>query len=488
MATLSIAITDSSIRQDGQFADGTINSLTGYRLWVGRDSGFQFKFTGTDLTASVVSMTTQPVMEVSIDGGAFGDVTHSGASGVRSDDTLASGLSDAEHTVNYRHKSGTQANAGIEIAAAFTATGAAPAFAAPDGYSTARYHASAAPLSSLARYNGLCRSFATNGYNNVLSFQFPDSSIRFNASPTSIKAWILNGTRYRVFQDGTALAAAANATGGGASRYGWDTIASGLDGAEHEYEIVSASHSAALTTANIYELMLIGGDLSATRPDDKYKLLCIGDSMTAGQGTTDSTQAFGRRIAEATNRKVINCGVPSSRVVTFQNFSSALSMGQRMGDLLRHDVCENVDEVLILYGHNDAVNQAALADFYREYRRLVETLMAAYPDANIRCSAILPTTASISPITRADYIAEIADVVTDISDARVTHITMETTDMSPTYNATAGQDTTDGVHPDASGYDKIYDRYVALFSNAPDISAGGGGSGEPGNLHGGIHQ
>lgn len=462
-ATLGVPLTDSAFRFAGQFAQGQINSLNGYKLWVGRDSRIEFKATGTGVTMSIVAVATQPTLRVSVDGAAFSNLTL-GSAGVRTDVTLSTGLSDAEHTYVVEHSSGTQANAGVEIAGGITITGAAPAIAAPDGYSTARYEPAGFPMAAVSRYPGNGRAIQATGYNNIMALQTPDASIKFRGNPTSIKAWVLHGGRYRVYQDGTPLAAAANISSGGSSRYGWDTLASGLDGADHEYEIVNASANLAL---NIYELMLIGGDIT-TRPANKYKLVVIGDSMTAGQGTSDSTQAFGRRLAAATNRTVVNWGVSSSRVTTFQGFGTA-SMGQRIGDFMRFDSSENVDEIIILYGHNDAVNQAALTDFYAEYRRMVEMLMAAFPTANIRCSAILPTTASITPITRADYIAEIADVVTDIADARVTHITMETTDMTPNYNATAGQDTTDGVHPNSSGYDKVVARYGALLSTAPDI-------------------
>lgn len=469
MATQIFAITDAAIRQAGQFADGRINSLDGYRQWVGRDSRFEFKATGTDCTMSIVAVATQPTLRVSVDGGAFSNLTL-GSAGVRADVTLFTGLSDAEHTVVVEHSAGTQANAAVEIANAITVTGAAPAIAAPDGYGT-QYNAAEYPLAGLSRYNGAARTLATTGYVSVLSLQGPDSSIRFRGNPTSIKAWVANGGRYRVYQDGTALAAAANTTGGGSSRYGWDTIASGLDGAEHEYEIVNASN--AYVQLNIYTVMLIGGTLSSTRPAEKYKLLAVGDSQTAGNGTSDPTQAHGRVIAESTNRKCFNVGLASSRVTTFQGFGT-LSMGQRFGDILTFSYQDNVDRIVVLYGHNDAVNQAALADFNREYTRLVTSLVAAFPTAKILCCALLPTTASITPITRADYIAEIASVVSTLANADVTHVTMETTDFSPAYNATAGQDTTDGVHPNASGYGKIVDRLSPSITTASDLSSGAG--------------
>jgi lysophospholipase L1-like esterase len=469
LATLTVGLTNSSIKQFGQFGDGTINSLTGYRLWVGRDGGYEFKFTGTGLTVSLVAITTAPVWEVSIDGGAFADVTHGGASGVRSDDTLATGLSDALHTVIFRHKSGTQANGAIEIANAFTVTGAAPAVSDPDSWGT-QYDANGAQLFAISRIpNAVRGDVASGGYSNLLSLLNPDSCIRWRGNATSWRMLSnLNAAKWRLFRDGTAVA--ATATLASTARFGWTTLCSGQDGADHEWELVSTSN--AYTALQIQTIMGVGGTISATRATNRHCLLCIGDSQFAGNGTADSSTTFGSLLAHATNRDVINLGLASSRVCTFQNFSTALSAGQRMGEFTNFRY-QNVDKIVILYQHNDAVAQTALADYNREYTRMLTNLRAAYPTADIICLGMLPTSASITPITRANYVSELSSLVTALADAKVTFVSQEATDFA--VNWVIATDQTDGVHQSATGNGKQVTRLQGFISSASDVSSSGSG-------------
>lgn len=465
MTTTVYPITDSNIRQAGLFADGKGGTSgatpAGYRVFIGNQSRFEIKFTGASgVTARICAAATQPVLRAIIDGGSPVTLTL-GSAGVETDVSLCSGLSTSDnHTIALEHYSGTALNAGINISSAFALTGPNPTLLTPDGYGE-QYDALGFPLASVARYQGPVKESTDNGYANCLWLYGPDASIRFNASPTDIKCWMLqNGNTYRVYVDGSPLFASRAAANTG--RYGWETAATGLDGAEHEVEIVGTNPS---TTAllKIQTVMLIGGTLGASTPVDKFQLLCIGDSKTAGYNT-DSTQAYGSIVARATNRTVVNCGLISSRVA--KAVQTVACFGQRYGDFISPFYCNHVDEIILHYGHNDGVNQATLADFYGEYRRMCELLLAAFPSANVHACGLLPTTASMTPLTISQYSGQVAQVVTDVGNARLTYHSTLTTDFSPTFNATAGQDTSDGVHPNPSGHTKIANRLLTVISTA----------------------
>lgn len=473
MPTTTYAITNAAIRYAGQWNIGQLSaSLQGYWQWSGQHGQFEFKATGTDCTMSLAYITSAPTMSVSVDGGAFTNLTL-GSVNTLSDVTLFTGLSDAQHTVIVRHGTGTQSNIGVHISTAIKVTGAAPALASPDNYGN-QYNAADYPFARYTLYLGGCKTLqGSGGYYNQVSMQYPDCSIKFRANPTSIRIWTLGaGQKYRVAQDGVLLGAAATSVAGD-SRYQWVTVASGLDGAEHEYEIIACTQ----TDFQLVHVMLVGGDVVATKPSDKYVLLGVGDSYIEPQGTGDSTTGILRPLAVATNRHVLNQGLSSSRAVHFAGFA-VLSVEQRIGENYNwgYPRADLVDVVIYEIGNNDFRNSVASADFEAAATKEIRALMAAYPTAHIYVMGpVVGTEAQYSAANRALHATAAQNVVTAINDADVTYVSWDALLSAPyNFNVTAGQDTTDGIHPTVAGSAKCVSYLETLIADAANVSEGGG--------------
>lgn len=414
---------------------------------VGKGQGFQIDFvaTGTDLSLSCYPYATAPVYTVSVDGGPATNITLP-ANGAWGTATLFSALADAAHTVSIKHASGSPDNLWLDFNGALSLSGAAPAVSGPAGFG-AIHKIGVNPY--IALEGGWNFNLSGSYYNwphllQNTTDQVSDAKIRFRATCTGIKLWMLGQTCYlRLWVDGvpqgTAPVVAANN-----GVYGWVTIASGLDGAnEHEYAV-----SVDGGTINALLVMAVGGTINTSYsfPGPRGAIVAIGDSITQGTlGTSNASCAsWLSRLAASKNRQAVNLGVNGQWLIS-------TPAGVGIEDRLWADLGElrskgaSLDYVLFLPGHNDATNNVSTSDFQSAVSASLSRINEILPAAKILCLGILPTSQTPAATNRAALNAAMSAAVSGSGIANASYVS--TDNWLTVTSSGAAFDTLDGVHP-----------------------------------------
>lgn len=420
----------------------------------GNNSQLDMVINGSDASIfwAVTALGTN-YMQASIDGGAFFNLALPGAINTYTLVSLFTGLTDGPHTVTLRHNAGTATNSYFQAVAGISVTGAAPSISAPSASSFgAVYRGPGGAFLRNFLPEGVVNTDISSGHKRLV-LSLPDSSVRFRANPTEIQAFVFrNGSQVRVSQDGVPLGA-GKVTLPNTSGYGWESLITGLDGAYHNYHISSV---AALIPA-IINVNLIGGDIDpVTRLIQRAAARCIGDSITMGVGTADSSLAFPWRICQLKGYQCINRGV--SGIKQLETTTAGNGSERNNPDYDVPNVYPDLIQLVIYNsGHNDN-GLPNLGTSSSEYRASLirEFLKINGENPNAYRLAISPFDTSAYSTTIRDALAD--DMQAAASAAGWNYLRGCSSPGSANYTdgpLTASSDLTDGTHMNNTGYTKI---------------------------------
>lgn len=448
----------------GQWGPTSLIGGRNAKQCLGQNSEIDFRFTGTLLTM-LCNYAASVTMQVSVDGGAF--VTIPNNAGAWSSVTVATGLTDTQHTCTVQHSGGTQANFYIDTDSSFTVTGAVPALTTPDP-------AVFGPVTYLTQtpapfaIEGGWTNSNLAGYSSPPSLQtiWEDSSIRFRAKIGTFKLWVAqNGGKYQLQVDGKDVGAAVADVS--AFPYGWITLGSGLDvTTEHEYGVSVSYVTSGL--AFLYAVMTIGGTgiNQAYSFAPRQAVACYGDSITLGTNGTgnDSGLAFPHKLGLQRSSNLFNKGMGGSTVKQFGSGVPAVTTGAGEATTRTPDITGITPApayCIVLYGTNDLAQVGGAetsVQFQTSYQAMMNALVTGLPNTKFFCLGILPRKDFLAA-ARAPWTAAIQAVVTALANMKVVFVATE----GWIDDSAASPDLYDSVHPNATGYAKVVTRLLGLF-------------------------
>ena len=421
----------------------------------GTPYSFDFVANGTDCQVGIYDFGS---FQYSIDGGAA--QTNSVGSAALKLITLFTGLSDGPHTVSIW---GTAQNF-YRDNNFFIVTGAAPSITrAGTSYRIKDYESSISLDGSSGYGNPTSNQWYSEAYNgngSLLSFGGTGGgSIRFRATAEGLRVFGYQKYGLRVAVDGVETGTTYTPAAEG---WGWLGVGSSYDGtADHEYRITciggqSWYHSVHATgTGTINTSSAVTGSAWAF----------FGDSITAGYPLNNGSQTFAYQVAVAKSVGIRNMGIGGTTVAATGGSNSGQSRTAQITGLT-----PSVGRVVILYGTNDPEKFGAgetTTDYQPAYEAMLQSLIDGLPSGTpIDCLAMLPT----SDVTRSSYRSQILGW----TSAAVASKSAANAGTKIRYIDTTGwiipaTDTSDGLHPNATGHAKIATAYLATFASRPAI-------------------
>lgn len=459
MATTNFAWTNSAVRTTGVLTDnGTFLSRSS-KYFAGQNNEFAVNFTGTDLSLDYVSVSLSTGLQLSLDGAAF--TTPTLTTGTGSWKTLAAvaGASDTEHTLIIRDNgSGGSAQTIFDFTNGFAVTGAAPAVAAPTGYGTVRQLTTAVAAGYVKITSGTASS-SSQGNTSYADSTFPGVGFRFVATCDVIKIFAYcNGKKIRLTIDG--VDESSPVTLPSTSKWQWVTVKSGIGAASAQtYRITAGSESVIF-----FAVMATGGTEISTSTLAALPVWAFyGDSITNGQiGTSnDETLAHPHLIAINQGVGYIASGRSST---TLKNYGSGgANVTTQSGETRVAEVTAiDPDVYVVLYGVNDAANVGGSIDAaaFQTSAETMLTSLAATGPTKIYVLGILNTTNATATTNRTAYNTALSDAATAVGSP-CQYISTDG------WITPAGADCSDGLHPTATGYDKIKTAFLASLGTLP---------------------
>ena len=177
------------------------------------------------------------------------------------------------------------------------------------------------------------------------------------------------------------------------------------------------------------------GGAIASESDEKQRILCFGDSLTAGYGLS-KRQAFPALLQMKIDAKGLN----------FQTINAGLSGDTTAGGLRRIDwlLRQKVDVLLLELGANDGFRGIDARTIYNNMQGIIDRTKRKYPDVKVIVAGML-----VPPNLGRDYASEFRDVfprLAQANDAALIPFLLEGVGGRPHLNLP------DGIHPTAEGH------------------------------------
>jgi lysophospholipase L1-like esterase len=449
--TTNFAWTNAAVSVTGALTNNGTFLGRSSKYFPGANSQFAFTATGTDLTFDYAELGIAGGLQFSIDGGAWSTPTLTVGSGSWSTVTVFTGLSDTAHTVVIR-----TVNGGVclfDYTNGFALTGSSPAVALTSGYGPIT-QLSTAVAAGYIKIGSRHASSTSQGHVSYGSSFDTCVSCRFVATTDTIKLFAFqNGTNVRLTIDGVNAATAVTLPNDG--KWGWTTVATGLDGAApHTYQITAGKVSVLL-----FAMMTVGGTGISTSTLAARPLWAFyGDSITEGTtGTGDATLAYGHLIATAQG---VDCRASGRSSSTLRDFGTGASnVTTYSGQRRTADITSVSPAVAVmLYGVNDGAGSgggSTAAQFGAAAVATLTALAAAIPTIYVLGYLDSSTAAQAN---RAAFNAELASACAAIGSACIY--------INTDGWITPATDTADGIHPNAAGHVKIRDAFLASITTS----------------------
>lgn len=426
--------------------------------------------TGTQAVLNYWATTTTDIV-VTVDGTPTTPTLTTGSAQTL---TLWTGLSDTSHILRIKAKGATATGFRLLATGFLTVTGSAPVLSTPAGMTNTGNIIASFP--TFISTEGTMISGGGAGFAGYVASQ-NDATLIFRGTCTDVwlwrfgtGSWMRLGTDrdlgYSSYSEFTSVQSPLTNT--------YDLIhlnPSPLDGtAEHEYII----HFVTAPPGFANTVFCKGGGVNTTTPIRTRSLWSVyGDSRTATSVQPDSIGSPGwpHYISTKYDKAMFNNGIGST--LTFDT-GSQTGAGQNPTHIAQ--IPTTVTLLIDMYGHNDLSSGVSLANYQAARLDMMNKYIARAPSAKIyvmdtpESSVANFTTTNVglyfSNANSAQNLA-IAAAISANPTASITHI------VYPYYtgviNNTAGVDTVDGVHFNASGGVKIAN-FIIPFLAPPSAS------------------
>jgi hypothetical protein len=407
------AFPDARMVSAGPYSTGSVLSHT----YIGGafDVKLYVNYTGTD-AAIFLFGGAEGGASVVVDGTSI--TTPAGVSGWTRIPITSSSLTDASHTLVITVPPYLRSDVLIEVA------GASPTITAPTTVFPA------VSLTDGAYSNAIVQDGSWGPWAGSSLFRqgIMGSTLRFRATVTGLGFWLYaSNVDLVLLVDGVFSQSGKLTTNSGT---GYITF-SGLDGtAEHLYELVSAQVIG--STLVVASVMPIGGsintaaNLSPAKSLDAY----YGDSIEAGAFLTLFTDSFMFKASRLLGRVACSVGASGVSLVGALENNTANITGLA-------GVNAATTRIFARSGTNDNESDVTSGTFLTSATHELNALKSGAPLATVYRLALLPES-TFGPRNAALASAATAAGVAFVSDTQ-------------TFNITAGTNTSDGRHPNASG-------------------------------------
>lgn len=358
----------------------------GYRTFGWLDSEMVFVVNGTNCTLLVQGTDTDS-FEISVDGGAFSTPTL--VANTPSPIAALVAASAGEHLIVLKLRSN---KTGYAVISNFiTLTGGTASIRAPGandggGYGPVALLGSGSNYVDPGSWIEMTIGYASphNYYNDSVG-GFPDCALRVHGRGGKLRFWVYQDEAQFIWSiDGVKQGLFTVPAG---NRFGWYTIATGLDeGADHVYEVQTGGDTqTAFQVAYVDAVMFSGsapayGSALAARDG----LGAIGNSITAAvTGPTDSSLGWVNLLARSLGRTPYNRGKGGNAVEDMMVRTAGIT-----------DISPELPECIVLAGTNNltAAGNGSTPDatFGANYQTLLTNLLTGTADTIFYVPGILP--------------------------------------------------------------------------------------------------
>lgn len=430
---------DSNLRYIGRYVDDAT-----YRDLRGGGTRVAFKMHGKSLQlkVSVVVYSATLTMEYSTDGGTTFTAYDFGATGTFTTSDLVGAGSDGDYEIVVRVGTSQYFKFflvdGIQIGADGTASLSPPT----EDWQASWFNDSTnwTDLLANASLGANVRGHTFNGLDTQYGYSATDQKgylptwydpfAVFKCSCTKIAIFGRRGV-YQLYRDGVAVGSAITQP---TTVHTLTVLSASEDGEEHEYRIIGSTKSA----NHQVNAVCILGTYSTNAPTLGNRIVFLGDSTTENTAASPPSNGHVAKLIGKYGIVGFNRGIAGN--------TSAQMLTRQAADCL---AIPGLYAICITSGANDgavadATLQATMESMY--------TASLAY-DAAIKCFVI----EAFPSVSNREGAVNLA-AVTAVANARCTY-----TDTDGWIIATAGVDTTDGQHPNASGGTKIADQMAAIL-------------------------
>jgi hypothetical protein len=277
----------TGIRFYGRRGAAALRNGVNARLTSAWGSRYCFRFTGAGITANV-EMSDGTWNKVRIDGGAWTTLTATGAGTWDTAKSLASGLSDTTHELEFVHN---QTGTYVAVANAFTITGASPAISAPTLDGT-YLKVGESPLSGTLVQHARWAAAPNEGHSSpsALTYtNFADGIIRFKRRCSGMRLYGRSGTVWTLLANGMAVSQQTVPINNADSVWAFTPVWSGLDDTQEvEYTLTTSRQVAGFIDA-IEFFGDHGTPVSSPSSAPTRYIFGRGDSLTQSQYPNSST-------------------------------------------------------------------------------------------------------------------------------------------------------------------------------------------------------
>lgn len=475
MSTTTLSNTDSLAVWGGPYVDNPFGLLAGQNdRHNGWDTQFDAAFTldgsagSTDVEVQLWPNAEDNKLEVSVDGGAFSTPSITAAA-AWSYYTIASGLAPGAHTITVKMIGQADWYFSRDILLRFT--GAVPTPTTPTAFGTV-YRVTNGGVSPHIQAGPNVYSVGLGGETELKSVALNQGSVKFRARGTTVKIWTYKeGTYYDLRIDGVDQGAVQFPSD---NRFGWQTIATGLSDAYHEFVLTGTNEY-----FHLFEITPYGGsspqlDLTITY-DPRLFVAGYGDSISGLIFWPDFSNGYIYRITSLAGGDTLvgySTGVNGQRMVGGGDSRTSAITG----------LTRKPDVTIIEYGTNDmnaaGTGVAPDSTFRDSYKTAIDDLLSG-TTGDILCFGIIPRTG----FTQADCDAwngtgnGIQGAIVLCSDAsRVQFFDPKSLAMAGIPYLTGGSPDfstyfSDGVHPNEAGMQLLAEAMlpfvVPSISNTP---------------------
>lgn len=329
------------------------------------------------------------------------------------------------------------------------------------------YGCAGSQLSTYARYHGgavVSGDPQGIGYANACWWSGSLGAVDVNATGSAVKVWALNyDNAFCLYQDGAAVGSRVKLSS--SVVFSEATLATGLTGT-HEYWIIPCSGVASehwAGTVIVPLIRFVGGAPTGAKPASRYLFVMYGDSAVGSGGGLDNSSLTdsGQLVISSGYSAQIDpqSGQSVSTYLRDHAAAGTIPYAANSPDLVILEGGSNDDQTSVTIGNNTTPGM-----FQGDYVTMVRNVQTnAHPPTKLLARGILPYTGSNSG-NIASYVAAQAAAVAYVNTTYGTNVCFYHT----TGWITPPTDTSDGVHPNVTGYLKMANRQIPVLGGYRD--------------------
>lgn len=327
--------------------------------------------------------------------------------------------------------------------------------------------------------------FSGAGRTNALRWVYGDGGVRFFGCLTGLYLdQYQAGLNWYLYQDGIQIASYLENNN---AAFEVQPITNTLNGSCHNFNLVNATASSGNGAGYLAGIQIgIGDSITASGLTTKIIEAFYGDSITVGIGATgvinpanpDARGTDSYQLSALLGRFELRAAVSGVTVA----LTGAASFGQADTAAVTGNAGAAPVRVWIRLGTNDIGQEALGTDCSSANTTFIGGYCAMLVSMRAGLSASTPIMAEeILPRTGGSQVAQNVALAAAVANYKSVHSDAFVFDIPTTGWINPATDAVDGLHPNAAGYAKIYNREIPIVTSPSYVASGpsGGQTGSP---------